>query len=958
MRRENAETTDVALRRDPATVAVYATDNSVYQVSPHAVAVPTSVEQLQRLVRQNFRSSERKPIVARGGGTGTNGQSLTDGISVDLKRGLHDVIAVDPAAQTAVVQPGVVTDALNAALSEHGLFWAPHTSTTNRATVGGMIATDAAGKGSLRYGRAHRHVVSLDVLLDDGSRWRAEPVTTDEALRRAAGEGRGAEVWKALVELADHMDLIGWSPETNRVPEVARGLSGYGIDRFRTPGGIDPVPLLVGSEGTLAITVEAKVRLEQVPVATNLVVVVYPSFIDALADAVRLRDMGPIAIESFDEHTLAAARSSPAWPVFDDIVEEHTGGVLLLEFEAGEGDEMQLADLVAALDIGPSQGLLTLTDPADCRAAWKVRADAVGLLAAMVSGGPELKARPTAFVEDCAVPVDAMCDFIADFRQLLDSYGLSYGMFGHADVGCVHVRPSLDLADPGHEAMLREVTEAVIQLVARYGGVLWGEHGRGFRGESAETFFDAQTIDVMRRVKSVFDPEDVFNPGKLYRPHNSSLALIPLDGAPLRGVSNRSIPVAAREEFDSAFACNGNGLCFNWDSAAVMCPSYKVTQDPALSPKGRADLIRAWLARGDGNDLELEELMATNFDSCLSCSACSGKCPVQVDIPELKSRFLERFYDRRKRPISHRMLSRFEEVAVAGSRVPIPSGLAPVIRRVGRTLGLVDLPLPAKRTGHGLATFGDVSDPHVVILPDVFSVALESSTLAQAGRVLSALGLRVAVADFVPSGKFDHVKGLRRRFARAAEKQQALIDSIVAVGAIPVTIEPATGLLHQREYPEVLAGYPSDQVRNIAEILVDHLDRLKTLTGEHDPDQQHDQQRDRQRGELVYLPHCTEAATSNGWPLMWEAILAAAGYRVTMGDVGCCGMAGIFGHEAANQELSRALWEASWAPLVDGSIQTVATGYSCRSQGARFADGSSPLTHPLDAIGSAIGVDG
>ncbi|MGB5759914.1 MAG: FAD-linked oxidase C-terminal domain-containing protein, partial [Acidimicrobiales bacterium] len=586
---------------------------------------------------------------------------------------------------------------------------------------------------------------------------------------------------------------------------------------------------------------------------------------------------------------------------------------------------------------------------AEQAAAWKVRADAVGLLAKVATGGPQRSARPTAFVEDCAVPVESMSEFIAGFRTILDRAGVSYGMFGHADVGCVHVRPALDLTDPEHEQLIRSITDAVVELVADHGGVLWGEHGRGFRGDSVASFLTPETIEVMRLVKRAFDPDDLLNPGKLYRPAGSDRPILAVDEPPLRGQRDRLVPVAIRHRYDSAFACNGNGLCHHHGSTEVMCPSYKATGDPALSPKARTDLLRAWLSRraeptGPDEkaraDLEaFEDAIAANLHQCLSCSACTGHCPVEVDIPELKSKFLNSYYEHRRRPAAHHLLGRFERVAVTGSKL---AGWAPRLtalgaRPAGRLLGLVDLPVPKPPSTPGSPPprfEPGLSQVDLVIMPEVFTTALEPDTLRRAVELLQSMDLSVAVARLVPSGKFDHVKGRRRAFEKSVRAQERLVRSIVDSGAQPVVIEPAVALLHRAEYVHTVAGYPGDAVRHLVEILDRHRDRIA---------------RSPAPAAITLLAHCTEQATAPESVAAWKRVLEAAGHTVTVPGVGCCGMAGIFGHEVENQSMSRALWDLTWATRIDAEDAVpVATGYSCRSQAARFAD--RPVGHPLEHL--------
>jgi len=919
---------------------VYATDNSIYQVKPAGVALPANAAAIADLLAANHAATNPVPIVARGGGTGTNGQSLTDGISLDLKRHLNRILDIDPVAMTAIVEPGVVTAQLNATLKPHGLHWAPHTSTLSRATVGGMVSTDAAGKGSLVHGRAHRHVSRLDCILVDGSPWTAEPVPLAEALERGVGDDRSAKIWRALLELPIEP---GQTSADFGLPELARGFSGYGVDRLHRDGLVDPTALLCGAEGTLAVITAAHLTLTPLPTRTILFVASYDSFADALDDAVELRFTAPAAIESFDETTLERGRSSPAWPALGRVVGEHQGAVLLVEYTAVDDTLFDEPELLASIRAsGRCNAVDALHEASDQAMAWKVRADAVGLLAKVALGGPhsdghERSARPTAFVEDCAVPVAEMSSFIAGFRGVLDRAGVTYGMFGHADVGCVHVRPALDLTDPAQQPMVRQITDDVADLVAKHGGILWGEHGRGFRGDPVEKFLSAETVTLMRQVKSVFDPDDLLNPGKLYRPINSDIALTRVDEPALRGDTDRTVPVAIRNDYHHAFACNGNGLCMHYGSAEVMCPSYKASGDPALSPKGRVDLLRAWLAAdtAGGATEEFSDELAANLHECLSCSACAGHCPVEVDIPELKSRFLDAYYRTRKRPLSHAVLSRFEQLAMLSARTPRLAGLGTGV--AGAALGLVDLPAPARLPAGvtPIDKFNPNAPTDVVIMPDVFTGALDRATLHASAVALQSVDYTVSVAAFVPSGKFDHVKGQRAAFAKAVRGQAKAIATIERNGSVPVVIEPAIALLHTHEYPATDSSFPAGHVRHLVDVLHDRLDKIPASSS----------------SRLVrLLGHCTERATRPESLTKWRAVLEAVGHTVEAPELGCCGMAGIFGHEKDNQKMSADLWQLSWHEATYQADATlVATGYSCRSQAKRM--NALAIAHPVAVLG-------
>lgn len=915
---------------------VYGTDNSIYQLAPVGALVPHSSTDLQIIADVNHQLDEPFELVARGGGTGTNGQSLTNGIVVDTRRGLNRILSVDVEAREAVVEPGVVLGQLNAELRQHGLFFAPHVSTATRATIGGMVSTDAAGKGSLVYGRTNDHVISIDAVLADGTPWTFGVVSAadfDVLVQRTDNIG----------DLHRHIQRAVTDLPADAFPNVPRGFTGYNLGDVvdARHGSYDLSKLLCGSEGTLALISRLRLRLTPLASDPHLAVVAYPRFEDAVRDANRLKVTQPIAIECLDERTISLASGSPAWPALQRLLDIDGGSLLLMEYEGSTGvDALQ----VLLSEVEGANAVAITTKPADIAAVWKVRADAVGLLGQAVDGR-----RSIAFVEDCAVPPIHLEEFVAGYRELLDRHGLSYGMFGHADVGCIHVRPALDLYDPEHEALVRTVSDEVAVLVGRFGGVLWGEHGRGFRGEYLD--LAPEVVARMRLVKTAFDPRNLLNPGKLYAPLEGAPPIKKIDAVPLRIHRDRSVAEAERTLFESAFGCNGNGICHHWGSAEVMCPSFKVTLDPTLSPKGRADLLRAWLV--DPDDEELADDLASSLGQCLSCGACTGRCPVQVDVPEMKSRFLERHGepDRRRR-LRTAVLSRFEAALPTVQRSA--RVVAPLQRLggplVARLLGVVDLPtLPSGALARRLTAMrvpqvgsdGAVPDGvTVVILPDAFTAFIDPDVLDAAVAVLRAVGEHPAVAPFVPSGKLDHVKGRRRQFAAVVAKQRALVEVLADSRAELVVIEPAVAMLGSHEYLSIDPSYPVDAVTSLPRLLADRLDRLPAGSD---------------RGTVQLFGHCTEVSLQPANMATYRALLERVGYEVEVEATSCCGMAGIFGHEIENQEMSSALFDADWRPRLaaEGPVHRCASGYSCRSQATRL--GHPGLLHPVQVVARLLG---
>ncbi|MFK8025508.1 MAG: FAD-binding and (Fe-S)-binding domain-containing protein [Ilumatobacter sp.] len=921
------------VEHDAAAPVVYGTDNSVYQLRPLGAVVPVDVDDLATVARTNHELGRPFSLVARGGGTGTNAQSLTDGLVVDTRRAMDRIVSIDPDARTAVVQPGVVLARLNHVLGEHGLFFAPHVSTGSRATIGGMVATDAAGKGSLVHGRTNRHVESVEAVLADGTRFSARALGPDELDRATSGSGRLSDLHRSVADALRGLDPAAF-------PELARGFTGYNLTGAigEPPDvGIDLSKLVAGSEGTLALIGEITVRLEPVPSDPRLAIVVFGRFADAISVAGRLVATEPIAIECLDERTLSLATTSPAFERLERLLADAASfdaaddraALLLLEYDGPRGIER----LRQVIDQEPSvRAVADTADPADVAAVWKVRADAVGLLAQAVEGR-----RSVAFVEDCAVPPHRLAEFVVEFREILDRHGLGYGMFGHADVGCLHVRPALDLSLPAHETLLRTISDEVHDLVVRFGGVLWGEHGRGVRGEYLD--LDDDTIDRMRRIKSAFDPHDVLNPGKLYRPAAVDAPLLKIDEVPLRVHRDRTVNASQRVEFSTAFSCNGNGICHHWGDAEVMCPSFKVTSDPRLSPKGRADLVRAWTA--DPDDVALGEAVADSMRQCLSCGACTGRCPVSVDIPEMKSRFLDAHRDRdRRRRVRYAALTRFEALLpiarVAGAPGRTAQRLAaPLLRRL---LGVVDLPSirPASQVE---ACLVEPEAATVIVVPDAFTAYLEPEVLDATVRVLVAMGESVALAPFVPSGKLDHVAGRRRRFAVAVAKRRRMLETLARRGVPLVVVEPAVSLLETHEYPAIDPSYPVDLVTPLADFITANADRL--------PRAPHS------ASTAQLFGHCTESSLAPERTAAYRTMLTAAGLDIVVESTSCCGMAGVFGHELEHQAMSSDLFDLGWRPrLAEGEhAHRCASGFSCRSQAERFG---FTITHPVQVLAATL----
>jgi FAD/FMN-containing dehydrogenase/Fe-S oxidoreductase len=931
------------IQTDKATRLVGATDNSIYRIEPAAIVFPKSIEALHLLAR--MAGEHRIPITARGGGTGTNGQSLTEYVVVDVSRHMNRILHFDAEAQIVVVQPGVVLDQLNAYVGERGFFFPPSVSTSSRATIGGMFATDASGKGSRRYGRTSDWVREVDVILAHGERVRVAG--------GAASQSECAAPLNALLarELADHR------PEIERVfPIMNRGLTGYNLkEALPEPGKLNLIKLLAGSEGTLAITGEMVLRVARKPKYRALTVLAYDDCLAALAHVPALVPADPVAVEFLDDKIIALAATTPMWSeleaLFGDLGDAQ--GFLFVEFTgddmaAVEAGQAALSAILAEND-GGNTGVVVATEARQIDALWEMRKLSVGLLAAAKGRRVGIP-----FVEDAAVPPENLVDFVREFRDQLDRYGLDYGMYGHADVGCVHVRPMLDMRAETDRELIRVISDDVANLCQRQGGLIWGEHGKGVRGEYVRQYMGDELYALMARIKAAFDPDNLLNPGKLVAPDGAETSVMKLDAVPFRGARDERIDENVYGGFAKSVSCNGNGACFNWAPYDPMCPSYKATRDRVQGPKGRATLLREWTYAKSENRpgaeiRELEEALFESLETCLSCKSCTGQCPVRIDIPDMKALFLNDYFQTRRRPLRDLLVKRMETVSILGRRVPALANLMmgnPASRALIRALfkiedapGFSDETVESILGARGIKTVvGGESLPQdsVVLVIDSFTGPYETNQVAAFADTLQALDFQVFATPMIRNGKALQVRGFTSAFDDVRRESVALLNEIGALGAPMIGMEPAVANLLASEFSkgDLKPTYKSE---SLDRFLFDRLDRLTPIDGADEEPYK------------LFL-HCTEKTSDPATGRRWKAIFAALGLKLDLVSTGCCGMAGLFGHESEHLGMSKRLYEMSWEkPMSEAGARALATGFSCRSQTKRML-GKKPR-HPAELLG-------
>lgn len=652
----------------------------------------------------------------------------------------------------------------------------------------------------------------------------------------------------------------------------------------------------------------------------------YNSFDSALRNAPFMVEANALSVETVDSRVLNFAKQDIVWHTVSDLISDVPGkemlGLNMVEY-AGQ-DEEEVAQAVKALTDSLDEKLKTeqdgiigyqvTNDVGSIGRIYNMRKKAVGLLGA-VKGS----AKPIAFAEDTCVPPENLADFIAEFRTLLDGHKLNYGMFGHVDAGVLHVRPALDMCDPEQESLMHQISDEVVALVAKYGGLMWGEHGKGFRSEYGPEFFGEELFGELRRIKSACDPLNKMNPGKICTPLESEDELVKVSDVK-RGTYDRQIPVQIRDSFSQAMECNGNGLCFNYDTASPMCPSMKVTADRRHSPKGRAGLVREWLRQlseqgFDVLDLENETKQSSSakgliekwrntfnkrheydfshevyeaMNGCLACKACASQCPIKVDVPSFRARFLNLYYTRYQRPAKDYLVANIETMLPYMAKVPKVVNFALkqnlVQSLTAKTVGYVDAPLLSVPTLKSRIKQQPISEfnleqlqaipqgqrqDYVCIVQDPFTSFYDAQVVEDFAKLILKLGKKPVMLPFKPNGKATHIKGFLAKFAKSAKSTAEFLEQVAALGMPLVGVDPALVLCYRDEYDEILGSERGD-----FDVLTAH-EWMTPLLAEFEPKATVDEE------EWYLFAHCTEKTKMPNAEKEWGAIFSHFGGSLT-----------------------------------------------------------------------------
>lgn len=914
------------VRFDPVSRALYATDASVYQIEPLGVVVPRSREDLLRIVR--LCAAFRCPLTMRGGGTSQAGQAIGSGLVVDTSKYLNRVIELDAEQRWVRVEPGIVLDDLNGRLRPHGLRFAPDISTASRATIGGMMANNSSGARSVYYGKTIDHVLEQEVALADGSVAHFRPLSAEELASASEGRTLEAACYREVRRLAaEHAGEIA-----RRFPKVLRRVGGYNLDEFVAPDRpVNLSKLVVGSEGTLAVVLAAKLNLVPLPAAKAVLAIQFAELLESLAATPVILGHGPSAVEVMDRFILDHTRQSPALDQLRrSFIEGDPGALLCVEFY-GDRDE-DLPPRLAALERDlRDRGLgyryhHALDLPGQAR-IWSLREAALGLSMAMKDAAKSLS-----FVEDTAVAPERLRDYIERFLAIIHHHGTTAGVYAHASVGCLHVRPVVNLKTEEGVRTFEAIASEVADLALEYGGALSGEHGDGLvRSPFIPRMFGPALYQAFCDIKRTFDPDGIFNPGKI------------VDAPPLTAnlrYGTNYAAAAPQTYFDyseygglagAVEMCSGLGACRK-TLDGTMCPSYMATREEAHSTRGRANALRLVMAGRLAEAGLGDQGVYGVLDLCLQCRACKAECPVGVDVSRFKSEFLADYWRRHGTPLQARIFGNARTLARWGSRLaPVSNWLtsAGAFRALGEWLLGLDrrrrLPVFQRRTLAHRAPRPD-GPLDAILFNDTFTNHYDPDVGLAAIDVLAAAGIRAGLAPHGCCGRPQISKGLLADARALARANTESLYPHAAEGRPIVFCEPSCLSALREDLPALVSGEERRRALVVArsavlfEELLDTVgDRLRLGPGP---------------ARILLHGHCHQKAMGLSAPAR-SLLSRIPGSVVVDLDAGCCGMAGSFGYTTDHFEVSRQMAERRLLPAVRSrgpDDVVVAAGTSCRHQ--------------------------
>ena len=941
------------VRFDEMTRVLYSTDASIYQIEPIGVVIPRDADDVVAVIETANRYDV--PVLPRGGGTSLAGQTVGHAIIMDFSKYMRHIVEVNAEEGWVRTQPGIVLDELNHYLQPYGVLFAPDPSTSNRGNVGGALGNNSCGAHSIVWGKTVDNVRELDVVLSNGDSAHFGALDREQLAAKSRGEDLEAEVFRRLFDIGEsnHDEIL------ERYPKIQRRVSGYNLDELVAAGNFNMARFVVGSEGTLVAITEATLRTVPRPKMKALGILHFNDLIESMEATVATLELDPAAVEHIGSLILRQARTNLQYVRMMDFIEGDPEAILVVEM-VGES-KAELEEKLDALDNRMRRSRLgyairRVTEAEQQSRVWEVRKAGLGLM--MNISGP---AKPLPFVEDTAVAPEVLPQFIDRFDRIVREHGTTAGYYGHASVGCMHIRPLIDLKmESGVERMV-SIADQISDLVLEFGGSMSGEHGDGLvRSVWNEKMFGSRIYNAFRDVKNAFDPKGILNPGKIVDspPMTQNLRISP---------DYRTIELKTgfgyKEEGDYAGAiemCNGQGACRKV-IGGTMCPSYMVTRDEEHSTRGRANALRAAMSGALPPDSLTSKRMYDVLDLCLECKGCMAECPSNVDMAKLKYEFLDKYHKSNGRSIRDHIFGNIAALSRLGSFfAPLSnwSLRSAWLRELLDEYAGIDkrrlLPSFSSQTftqwfrARGGSPEAAAVRGQVVLFPDTFTNYNYPGLGRAAVKVFEGLGYRVILPGNRCCGRPMLSKGMMDKAQRNARFNVDRVYPYVQQGAKLVGLEPSCILSFRDDYVDLLGDDAKAKTVSESTMLIEEF--VLFAQQEHGASEQF---KELPQKHLVH-GHCHQKALVGTRPTM-QVLQSVLGCEAEEIMSGCCGMAGSFGFEKEHYDISLQIGEQVLLPKIrneSDSIVVVAEGISCRQQ---IEHGTArPAKHLVEILAGAL----
>ncbi|MBN1265689.1 MAG: FAD-binding protein [Anaerolineales bacterium] len=942
---------------DNMTRLLYSTDASIYQKMPLGVALPLNTAEVEAALKTAI--SHTAPVLARGGGSSLAGQAVGHALILDFSRYMDQILEINPEQRTVRVQPGITLTSLNQSLKPYGLMYGPDPASGDRATMGGILGNNATGSHSIRYGLTSDHVIAVKALLSDGSTVVFDSFSPGDWTQRMQRPGLEGSIYTSVRRiLTDSNQAI-----KQHTPRTFRHVAGYNLHRLVETDRPNLALLLAGSEGTLGIATEITLSLVPVPAVKRLLLIHYSSLHSALESVPALLETGPAAVELIDKMLLDLARGNPDFAHRMGFIQGDPEAVLILELAGESNLELDAAQarVFSLLQAHrQTEPVIVLDNPAQQAEVWAVRTAGLGIIMSVRGDS-----KPIPFIEDAAVPVEHLSNYISELTGFAHSVGVNtIAVYAHASAGCLHVRPMINLKTVDGLRQMRQIAEKSVELVSSFGGTTSGEHGEGqSRGEFSEKLFGPELSRAYKELKNAFDPETVFNPGKVVNAP-------PMDDAEsLRYGPDYAVPYEITNtifDFSDNFGfagavemCNGAGVCRQLD-LGTMCPSFQATRDETHSTRGRANALRAAMMGLLGPEAMTSRELFKVMDLCLSCHACKSECPSSVDMAKVKAEFLHNYYQEHGVPLRSRL---FANIAIF-NRLGQP--FAPLtnlilrgpVRAAMQLIGVHparSMPVLAKqsfsrwfRNQSPQSRKDSEPEKKLIFFHDTFMEHNDPDVGKAAIRILESAGYQpIILKERKCCGRPAVSKGLLDEAKKLAVHNIHLLAPYAYRGIPIVGCEPSCMAMLVDEYEDLVPG-PDSQVIARHSMMIDRFiveeveaGRLKLALQNHPR-------------KILFHGHCQQKSTF-GTEYTHRMLKLIPNCEVEEVQAGCCGMAGSFGYEKEHYDLSIQIAEMALAPAVRAApTDTIicAIGTSCREQ-IQHTTGRTAL-HPIQILAEAL----